>query len=37
MVNGKTAKEMVEGNRFGKMELFMKVAGKMIWQMVSED
>jgi hypothetical protein len=37
MVSGKMEKEMVGVSKFGKMELFMRVIGKMIWQMDKED
>jgi hypothetical protein len=32
--NGKMAKDMEEEDNYGKMEVFMKDIGKIIWQMV---
>ena len=33
LVNGKMDKDSGEGNKYGKMEVFMRANGKIIWQM----
>jgi len=35
--NGKTAKDMEEGNNYGMMDHYMKDIGGIIWPMVKED
>jgi len=37
MGSGKRGREMAEGNRFGKMEHFIKDTGSTIWRTVRED
>lgn len=37
MDNGEIIKEMVEENKYGKMVLFIKDIGKMIWLMDKVD